>query len=108
MNHCLAQVFRAGLPLRLPNHDFMSRSIVLKNPGMIHRDIRGPLFKVTYRIAPCGHHIAQQLVRFRYRTGRAVNETRLDCAPSLRETRTIACREGSDVKCLDSLGALLE
>jgi hypothetical protein len=48
------------------------------------------------------------LVRFRYRTGRAVNEARLDSAPGLYEARTIACRERPDVKLLDSLSALFE
>jgi hypothetical protein len=75
---------------------------------MIYGDICRPLFKVTDRIAPRGHHITQQLVRFRYRTGGVVNEARLDSAPGLYEARTIACRERPDVKPLDSLCALFE
>lgn len=108
MNHCLAQVFRAGLPPRLPKRDVVSRSVVFQNQWMIHGDICRPLFKVTYRIAPRGQHITQQLVRFGYRTGRAVNEARLDSAPGLYEARTIACRERPDVKPFDSMCALFE
>jgi hypothetical protein len=108
MNHCLAQFFRAGLPPRLPKRDFVSRSVVFQNQWMIHGDICRSLFKVTYRIAPRGHHITQQLVRFRYRTGGAVNEARLDSAPELYEARTIGRRERPDLKRLDSLCALLE
>ena len=81
MNHCLAQFFRAGLPARLPKRDFVSRPVVFQNQWMIHGDIRRHLFKVTYRIATRRHHIAQQLVRFSYRTGGAVNEARLDSSP---------------------------
>src|SRR5579864_503537 len=108
MNHRLAQVLRAGLPIRLPKRDSVSRSVVFQNQRMIHGDICRPLFKVTYRIAPRGHHVTQQLVRFSYRTGGAVNEARLDSAPGLYEARTIACSERPDVKPLDSLCALFE
>jgi len=108
VNHCLAQVFRAGLPPCLPQRDFVSRSVVFQNQGMVHGYICCPLFKVTYRIAPRGHHITQQLVRFRYRAGGAVNEARLDSAPGFYEASTIACRERSDVKPLNSLRALFE
>ena len=75
---------------------------------MIHRDICRPLFEVTYRIAPRGHHITQKLVRFRYGTGRAVNKARLDSAPGLDEARAVGCRKRLDVKLLDSLRALFE
>jgi hypothetical protein len=75
---------------------------------MGHGDICRPLFKITYRIAPRGHHITQQLVRFPDRTGGAVNEARLDSAPGLYEAFTIACRERPNVKPLDSLSALFE
>jgi hypothetical protein len=108
MNHCLAQVFGGGLPPRLPKRDLVSRSVVFQNQRMIHGDICRPLFKVTYRIAPRGHHITQQLVRFGYGAGGAVNEVRLDPVPGLYEARTIACRERPDVKPLDSLSALFE
>jgi hypothetical protein len=108
VNHCLAQVFRASLPPRLPERYFVSRSVVFQNQWMIHGDICRLLFKVTYRIAPRGHHITQQLVRFRNRTGGAVNKARLDSAPGCYEARTIACRERPDVKPLDSLCALFE
>src|SRR5579872_4238794 len=108
MYHCLTQVFRAGLPVRLPKRDFVSRSVVFQNQWMGYRDICRPLFKVTYRIAPRGHHITQQLVRFRDRTGGAVNEARLDSAPRLHEALTIACRERPNAKPFDSLSALFE
>ena len=108
MNHGLAQVFGAGLPPRLLKGDSVSRSVVFQNQWMVHGDIRRPLFKVTYRIATRGHHITQQLVRFRYRTGGAVNEARLDSAPGLHEARAIACRERPDMTRLDSLCALFE
>ncbi|MFZ0593885.1 MAG: hypothetical protein WAM39_25745, partial [Bryobacteraceae bacterium] len=73
-----------------------------------HGDICRSLFKITYRIAPRGHHITQQLVRFRHRTGGAVNEARLNSAPGLYEARTIGHRERPDLKRLDSLCALLK
>jgi len=48
------------------------------------------------------------LVRFRYRTGGAVNEARLDTAPGLYAAGAIACRERPNVKPLDSLCALFQ
>ena len=108
MNHCLAQVFSGGLPPRLPEREFVSRSVVFQNLRVIHGDIRRPLIEVTYRIATRGHHIAQQLVRGHYRTGGAVNEARLDVAPGRYEACTIACRERPDAKPFDSLCALVE
>ena len=62
-----------------------------------------PLFEVADRIPPRRHHITQQLVRFRYRTGGTVNEARLHPAPGLDEARAIGCRERPNVKPLDSL-----
>jgi hypothetical protein len=108
MNHCLAQVFRGGLPPRLPKRDFVGRPVVFQSQWMIHGDICHLLFKVTYRIASRGHHITQQLVRFRYCTGGAVNEACLDSAPGLYEARTIACCKRPDVKLLNSLCAPFE
>ncbi|MGA2591856.1 MAG: hypothetical protein ABSH32_18245 [Bryobacteraceae bacterium] len=108
MNHCLAQVFRVGLSLRLPKSDFVRCPVVFHNQWMIHRDICRPLFKIAYRVAPCGHHVAQQLIRFRHRTGRPVDEARLDASPSLYKARPIGCREWPDVKPLHSFCTLLE
>jgi len=108
MNHCLAQLFRVGLPARLPERDFVSRSVIFQNQRMIHRDICRSLFKVAYRVAPRGHHIAEQLVRCCNRTGWTVDEPRLDFTPGLHEARTIACRQRPDVKALDSLCTLFE
>ena len=108
MDHGLAQVFRAGLPLRLAKCDFVGRPIVVQDQWMVHGDISRTLFEVTDRIATRGHHIAQQLVGFRYRTGRAVHKPRLDSVPGVFETRTIAGRERSDVEALDSFRALIE
>jgi hypothetical protein len=108
MNHCLAQVFRVGLSLGLPKRDCVSGSVVFQNQRMIHRDICRTLFKRTYRVTPRGHDIDQQLVRFRYRVGGAINEARLDCAPGLYEACAIACRELPDVQPLNSLCALFE
>jgi hypothetical protein len=108
MNHCLTQVFRGGLPPRLLKGDFVGLSVVFQDQRMIHGDICRALFKVTYRIAAGGHHIAQELVRFRDRTGGAVNEARLDSAPGLCEARAISCRERAKVERLDSFGALIE
>ena len=85
MNHCLAQVFRVGLPKSLPKCDFVGCPIVFQNQWMVYRNICGALFKVAYRIAPRGHHIAQQLIGFRYRAGGAIHETAPGfCAMTLR------------------------
>jgi len=108
MNHCLAQVFSVGLPQRLPKRDFMGCPVVFQNQWMVHGDICGALFKVAYRVAPRGHHIAKQLVGFRYRTGGAIDEPRLDSAPGLHKARAIAWRERADVESLDSFGTLFE
>lgn len=59
MNHRKAQVFRVGLPPRLAKRDVVGGSVILHDQGMVHGDIRRTLFKVTYRIAARGHHIAQ-------------------------------------------------
>jgi hypothetical protein len=59
MNHGLAQVFGAGLPPRLTKRGFVGRAVIFENQWMMHRKIRGTLFKIAYGIATCGHHIAQ-------------------------------------------------
>jgi len=81
MYHCLTQLFGTGLPPRLLKGDFVGRSVVFDDQWMIHGDICRPLFKVTYRIATGGHHVAQELVRFGDCTGGTVNKTGLDSAP---------------------------
>ena len=58
VNHCLAEIFCAGLPPCLTERYFVCRPVILKNQRMVHGDICRPLFKVTYRITTCGHHIA--------------------------------------------------
>src|SRR3984893_12355594 len=75
---------------------------------MAHRDIGLTLFKVAYRIATRGHHIAQQLVGVCYCATWAVNEPRLDSAPGLDKPRTIARSERPDVQALHSVCALVE
>jgi hypothetical protein len=62
---------------------------------MIHRDIRGPLFEVSYRITSRGHHVAQQLVGIRYGAAGAVNESRLYFRPRVDKSRTIAALCGA-------------
>jgi hypothetical protein len=66
------------------------------------------LFKVADRVTLRGHHIPQQLVRLRYRTGLAINEARLHSAPELHDTRAITCRERMYVRLFDSLFTLFE
>src|ERR1051326_8541029 len=85
MNHCQAQVLRVRLPLYLPERDFVGRPVVLQNHWMIHGDICRPLFKVAYRVAPRGHHIAEELVRFRHR--KRSDWKRLDSLCALFEPR---------------------
>ena len=108
VNHCLAQLFGTGLPPRLAKRYFMAGSVILHDLWMIHGDIRCTLFKITYRIAARGHHVAQQLIGIRNGASRAVNEPRLDPLPGLYEARTIARCEGSDVETFDSFSALVE
>jgi hypothetical protein len=108
MNHGLPQVFGAGLPPRLTKRGLVGCTVIFENQWMIHRDIRRSLFKVAYRIATCGHHIAQQLVGLRYSTSGAVNEPRLDSAPGLDKPRTIARSERPDVQAFHSFCALVE
>ena len=108
MDHCLTQVLCAGPPLRMAQRDFVGGSVILQNQWMVHGDICRTLFKVTYRIAAAGHHIAHQLVDFRYRAGWVVNEPRLNPAPGFCEAETIVWREWSDMETLDSFLALFE
>src|SRR5580704_17548118 len=51
VDHCLAQLFGAGLPKRLPHRDAVTGAIIFHNQWMIHRNICGTLFKIAYRIA---------------------------------------------------------
>src|SRR4030095_3007994 len=108
MDHCLPQVFCAGLALHLAERDFVSGSIVFHNQWMVHGDISCTLFKITYRITTCRHHSTQQLVGFGYRTRGAVYEPRLDSAPGVTEARTILRRDRPNVETLDSFGAPFE
>ena len=106
MNRGLAQFFPAGL--HLPNGDFVRISVVFENQRMILGDVGCRLFKVTDRIASDGHHVPQQQIHFCNRTGGAVDEASRGSAPGLFKARPIGCREGTDVKSLNSLGALVE
>ncbi|HUE01577.1 MAG TPA: hypothetical protein VMR62_18535 [Bryobacteraceae bacterium] len=108
MDHRLAQIFRVGLPLFLPKGDVVSCAVVSQNQWMVDGYIRRPLLKVTYRIASRGHHIAKQLVGFRYRAGRAIDETHLDAAPGFEEARTITWCQRADLKGLHAFGTLFE
>jgi hypothetical protein len=69
---------------------------------MIHRNICPTLLEITYRIAARGHHIAQQLVGFRYRSSGVVNESSLHPVPGFYEAGTIAWHEWSDMETFDS------
>jgi hypothetical protein len=59
VNHSLTQIFCAGLALRLKKRAFVGCTVVLENERMVHRDIRGSLLEVSYRITPRGHHVAK-------------------------------------------------
>jgi hypothetical protein len=108
MNHGLAQFFRTGLAVRLTKGDGVGGAVIFENQRVAHRDIRRTLFKVTYRIPARGHHIAQELIGFRHRTSRAVNEARLHPAPGLDETSPIGRTERPDVETLHPICALIE
>jgi hypothetical protein len=92
----------------MAKRDFVGCPVIFHNLWMVHGDICRTLFKVTYRITKRGHHIAQQLVGFRYRTSGLVNESCLDPAPGLHEARTITRRKQSEMETFDSLFALFE
>src|ERR1700730_1639757 len=108
VNHGLAQVFGASLSPRLTKRALVGCPVIFENQWMAHRDIGLTLFKVAYRIATRGHHIAQQLVGVCYCATWAVNEPRLDSAPGLDKPRTIARSERPDVQALHSFCALVE
>jgi hypothetical protein len=108
MDHGLSQLFRTRLPLCLAKRDFVGFSIIFHDQGMVHGDISGTLFKVTYRIASRRHHVPQELVGFPYRKGGAVHKSRLDPAPGVLKTRAIGGRKGPDVETIDSLRPLVE
>ena len=103
MNHGLTQIFCAGLPLRLKKRAFVGCTVIFENERMIHRDIRGSLFEVSHRIAPRGHHVAQQLVGIRHGSAGAVNESCLYFRPRVDKPRTIALSQLSDVQALHSV-----
>jgi hypothetical protein len=108
MDHCLAQVFCAGLPLCLAKRDFVGFSIFFHDQWVVHRDISRALLKVTYGVATRGQHIPQELVGFRYRNGGAIHEPSLDFTPGVFEARTVAGRQRPDAETLDSFSALVE
>ena len=62
MNHCLAQVFGAGVAAGVAESDFMPGAIAFDNKWMIHGDVRGTLFKIADRIATSGHDVAEELI----------------------------------------------
>jgi hypothetical protein len=106
VDHRLTQIFRTGLPPRLPYRDVVSGTVVLKNHWVIHGDICRPLIEVTERVATRGHYIAQQLVGCHHRTGGAVNEACLDFPPGRQEACAITGRKRPDAKPVDALGSL--
>src|SRR6202035_5683785 len=75
---------------------------------MIHQDIRGSLFEVSYRIPSRGHHVAQQLVGIRYGATGAVNESRLYFGPRVDKPRTIALRQLLNLQGLHAVSSLVE
>jgi hypothetical protein len=108
VNHRLAQIFGAGLPLRLKKCAPVRRTVIFENERMVHRDIRRSLFEVAYRITARGHHVAQQPVGIRYGSTGAVNESRLYSGPRVDKPRAIGLSYLSDVQALHSVGSLVE
>src|ERR1700693_3603077 len=86
----------------------MRGAVIFQDHWMIHRNVRSTLLKVGYWIATRGHHVSQQLVRFRYCPGRCINKPRLHLAPRFYEARVIGWREWPDVETFDSFFALFE
>ena len=108
MNHGLPQVFGIGLALRLAKRDSMGRPIICQNQRMVHGDVGGTLLEIAYRVASCGHDVAQELIRFRHCAGGAIHEVCLDLAPGILEARTIGGRERLEVETFDPFRALFE
>ena len=98
MNHDLAQVFGAGLPLRAAKRALVGGAIVLENLWMIYGDIHPALFNALDRVAARGQDVAQELVGIGHRSARAVNEARLHSAPGLEKSHTVAGSEWEDVQ----------
>jgi hypothetical protein len=75
---------------------------------MVHRNIRGTLFKIAYWVTAHGHYITQELVGFCHCPSRAVHEPSLHLAPRFQESCVIGRRERPDMETLHPLGALFE
>ncbi|MGB6431533.1 MAG: hypothetical protein WBF06_13185, partial [Candidatus Acidiferrales bacterium] len=75
---------------------------------MIHRDIRGALLEIADGVSAREHHIAQQLIGVGNCPAWAVNEPRLDSAPSLHEPRAIGRTKRPDVQSFHACRALIE
>src|SRR5579862_2761318 len=55
MNHGLAQVFRAGLPVRrAAKRGLVGSTVIFEDPWMIHGDIRRTRLKIGERVAARG------------------------------------------------------
>jgi hypothetical protein len=108
MNHGLAQFFGAGFAAGLTIGDSVGQAVILEDKRMADGNIGGALLKVTHRIAARGHHIAQELIGFRYSASGAVHKSRLYFAPRGYKARTISGAERLDIQILDAIGALIE
>src|SRR6202030_3369309 len=108
VNHSLTQIFYAGLPLRLKKRACVGCTVVFENERMVHRDIRGSLFEVSYRITARGHHVAQKPVGIRYGATGAVNESRLYFGPRVVKPRTIALRQLLNVQGPHAVSSFVE
>src|ERR1700758_926642 len=93
MDHGLAEIFSAGLPLRTPNGDRVSGPIVFNNDRVVNGyDVRA-LLKILYRIPACVHDLAQKSIRPYDRPLGIIHKLGLNGSPPVRKIGACSCRK---------------
>ena len=101
MNHGLAEIFSAGLPLFVSHHNLAASPIVVDDVRMIDGEIVDDAIRIVDWIAATAHHVCDQVVCFDHRVLRIVDELRLHIAPRRAEAIGILARERPDRELLD-------
>ena len=104
VNHGATQILSARLSFALAKSDLVRCAVILRNDGMLYRNVRRALVEVAHRIAAGCHQIADQLIGFGDRTGRRIDKVSLYTIPLLRIPTPVLCRKRAKVKLLYALG----
>lgn len=99
----LAQVLGVGLAAVVAPRNRVRGPVVLDHRRMVDRNVGRPVLEVADRLAAAQHQFAHQLIGFRQRAFRVVDEAHLQAAPRLAEMGCVRRGQRHDVQLLHAL-----